>query len=101
KGVEGGEGNDKGVRDPGQSDGGRDLPEGRREGERERDRREGVGAVRDVERRPEDAQEVRVPTAVRRRRRRPSVVVAVLAAVAVAFFVGPLIGLLQRAPWSE
>ena len=38
---------------------------------------------------------------MRRRERRPPVVVAVLAAVAVAFFVVPLIGLLQRAPWSE
>jgi len=38
---------------------------------------------------------------VRHRRRRPPVVVAVLAAVAVAFFVLPLIGLLQRAPWSD
>jgi len=38
---------------------------------------------------------------VRHRRRRPPVVVAVLAAAAVAFFVVPLVGLLQRAPWSE
>jgi molybdate transport system permease protein len=38
---------------------------------------------------------------VRRRGRRPPVAVAVLAAFAVAFFVVPLIGLLQRAPWSE
>ena len=38
---------------------------------------------------------------MRRRERRPPVVVAVLAALAVAFFVLPLVGLLQRAPWSE
>ena len=38
---------------------------------------------------------------MRHRRRRPPVAVAVLAAVAVAFFVVPLVGLLQRAPWSE
>src|SRR5439155_1210690 len=44
---------------------------------------------------------VRVPSAVRRRGRRPSVAVTVLAALAVAFFVIPLVGLLQRAPWSE
>jgi molybdate transport system permease protein len=38
---------------------------------------------------------------VRQRERRPSVAVALLAALAVAFFVLPLVGLLQRAPWSE
>ena len=38
---------------------------------------------------------------MRRRERRPPVVVATLAALAVAFFVLPLVGLLQRAPWSE
>src|SRR4029450_13132962 len=48
-----------------------------------------------------DPEEVRVPSAVRRRERRPPVAVAVLAALAVAFFVLPLVGLLQRAPWSE
>jgi molybdate transport system permease protein len=38
---------------------------------------------------------------MRRARARPSVAVSVLAAIAVAFFVVPLVGLLQRAPWSE
>jgi molybdate transport system permease protein len=38
---------------------------------------------------------------IRRTRARPPVAVAVLAAIAVAFFVAPLVGLLQRAPWSE
>ena len=38
---------------------------------------------------------------MRRSERRPPVAVAVLAALAVAFFVLPLVGLLQRAPWSE
>ena len=38
---------------------------------------------------------------MRQRERRPPVAVAILAALAVAFFVLPLIGLLQRAPWSE
>jgi len=38
---------------------------------------------------------------VRRGERRPPVAVAFLAALAVAFFVLPLVGLLQRAPWSE
>ena len=37
----------------------------------------------------------------RRTRRRPPVGVVVLAAIAVAFFIVPLVGLLQRAPWSE
>jgi molybdate transport system permease protein len=37
----------------------------------------------------------------RRTRRRPPAGVAVLAAIAVAFFLVPLVGLLQRAPWSE
>lgn len=37
----------------------------------------------------------------RRVRPRPPVAVAVLAAIALAFFVVPLLGLLQRAPWSE
>ena len=37
----------------------------------------------------------------RRTRPRPPVAVLVLAAIAVAFFVVPLVGLLQRAPWSE
>jgi molybdate transport system permease protein len=60
-----------------------------------------MGAVRQVEGGAEDPEEVRVPSALRRRGRRPSVAVAVLAALAVAFFVIPLIGLLQRAPWSE
>jgi molybdate transport system permease protein len=60
-----------------------------------------MGAVRHVEGRAEDPEEVRVPSALRRRGRRPSVAVAVLAALAVAFFVIPLVGLLQRAPWSE
>jgi molybdate transport system permease protein len=60
-----------------------------------------MGAVRHVQGRAEDPEEVRVPSALRRRGRRPSVAVAVLAALAVAFFVIPLVGLLQRAPWSE
>jgi molybdate transport system permease protein len=60
-----------------------------------------MGAVRHVEGRAEDPEEVRVPSALRRRGRRPSVTVGVLAALAVAFFVIPLIGLLQRAPWSD
>jgi molybdate transport system permease protein len=60
-----------------------------------------MGAVRHVQGRAEDPEEVRVPPALRRRGRRPSVAVAVLAALAVAFFVIPLVGLLQRAPWSE
>src|SRR3989440_12366671 len=60
-----------------------------------------MGAVRQVEGWAEDAEEVRVPPAVTRRGRRPSVAIAVLAALAVAFFVIPLVGLLQRAPWSE
>ncbi|HEY4400474.1 MAG TPA: ABC transporter permease [Acidimicrobiia bacterium] len=60
-----------------------------------------MGAVRRVEGRAEDPEEVRVPSALRRRGRRPSVVVGVLAALAVAFFVIPLVGLLQRAPWSD
>jgi molybdate transport system permease protein len=60
-----------------------------------------MGAVRHVEGRAEDPEEVRVPSALRRRGRRPSVVVGVLAALAVAFFVIPLVGLLQRAPWSD
>jgi molybdate transport system permease protein len=60
-----------------------------------------MGAVRHVEGRAEDPEEVRVPSALRRRGRRPSVAVTVLAALAVAFFVLPLVGLLQRAPWSE
>lgn len=38
---------------------------------------------------------------MRRTRARPPVVVTVLAAIAVAFFAVPLLGLLQRAPWSE
>lgn len=37
----------------------------------------------------------------RRVRRRPPVAVVVLAALAVAFFAVPLLGLVQRAPWSE
>jgi molybdate transport system permease protein len=37
----------------------------------------------------------------RRTRRRRPVGVTVLAAIAVAFFAVPLVGLLQRAPWSE
>jgi molybdate transport system permease protein len=37
----------------------------------------------------------------RRTRPRLPVAVAVLAAIAVAFFVVPLVGLVQRAPWSE
>jgi molybdate transport system permease protein len=60
-----------------------------------------MGAVRHVEGRAEDPEEVRVPSALRRRGRRPSVAVTVLAALAVAFFVLPLVGLVQRAPWSE
>jgi molybdate transport system permease protein len=60
-----------------------------------------MGAVRHVEGRAEDPEEVRVPSALRRRGRRPSVAVGFLAALAVAFFVIPLVGLLQRAPWSE
>jgi molybdate transport system permease protein len=60
-----------------------------------------MGAVRRVEGRAEDPEEVRVPSALRRRGRRPSVAVGVLAALAVAFFVIPLVGLLQRAPWSD
>jgi molybdate transport system permease protein len=38
---------------------------------------------------------------MRRIRPRPPIAVAVLAAIAIAFFVVPLVGLLQRAPWSE
>jgi len=38
---------------------------------------------------------------MRRARARPSVPVLALAAIGIAFFVVPLIGLLQRAPWSE
>jgi molybdate transport system permease protein len=60
-----------------------------------------MGAIRHVEGRAEDPEEVRVPSALRRRGRRPSVAVAVLAGLAVAFFVIPLVGLLQRAPWSD
>ncbi|HEX3668034.1 MAG TPA: ABC transporter permease [Acidimicrobiia bacterium] len=60
-----------------------------------------MGAIRHVEGRAEDPEEVRVPSALRRRGRRPSVAVGVLAALAVAFFVIPLVGLLQRAPWSD
>jgi molybdate transport system permease protein len=60
-----------------------------------------MGSVRRVEGRAEDPEEVRVPSALRRRERRPSVAVAVLAALAVAFFVLPVVGLIQRAPWSE
>jgi molybdate transport system permease protein len=37
----------------------------------------------------------------RRTRPRPPFLVAVLAALAVAFFAVPLLGLLQRAPWSQ
>jgi molybdate transport system permease protein len=37
----------------------------------------------------------------RRTRRRLPIGVAVLAAIAVVFFLVPLVGLLQRAPWSE
>ena len=37
----------------------------------------------------------------RRTLQRPPVAVVVLAAVAIAFFAVPLVGLLQRAPWSE
>jgi molybdate transport system permease protein len=36
-----------------------------------------------------------------RSRARPSVPVAILAALAVAFFAVPVVGLLQRAPWSQ
>jgi molybdate transport system permease protein len=60
-----------------------------------------MGAVRQVEGRAEDPEKVRVPSALRRRRRRPPLAVGVLAALAVAFFVIPLVGLLQRAPWSD
>src|SRR5436853_4420933 len=60
-----------------------------------------MGAVRQVERWAENPEEVRVPSVVTRRGRRPPVAVAFLAALAVAFFVIPLVGLLQRAPWSE
>jgi molybdate transport system permease protein len=38
---------------------------------------------------------------MRRTRARPGVAVAVLAALAIAFFLAPLVGLLQRAPWSD
>jgi molybdate transport system permease protein len=37
----------------------------------------------------------------RRTARRPPIPVVVLAALAIAFFAIPLVGLLQRAPWSE
>ena len=37
----------------------------------------------------------------RRTRSRPPLAVAILAALAVAFFAVPVVGLLQRAPWSE
>jgi len=60
-----------------------------------------MGAIRHIEGGREDPEEVRVSSALRRRGRRPSVAVGVLAALAVAFFVLPLVGLLQRAPWSE
>lgn len=38
---------------------------------------------------------------MQRTRARPPVAVAVLAVIAIAFFIVPLVGLLQRAPWSE
>jgi molybdate transport system permease protein len=60
-----------------------------------------MGEVRQVEGRAGDLEEIRVPPALSRRKRRPPVAVALLAALAVAFFALPLVGLLQRAPWSE
>src|SRR5207237_4289890 len=48
------------------------------------------------------AAEIRISSAVSRRTRsRPPVAVGILAAVAVVFFAVPVVGLLQRAPWSE
>jgi molybdate transport system permease protein len=61
-----------------------------------------MGAIHPDEGRAEDVAELRVPSGVRRQARTtPSLPVAILAALAVVFFAVPVVGLLQRAPWSQ
>ena len=67
--------------------------------------RQRLGQVRDVGGRSEDTQVVRIPASsargVSRARRGVPLLAVALAVVAVAFFVLPLVGLLQRAPWGS
>src|SRR6187399_2409098 len=63
-----------------------------------------MGPVRHLSGGPEDAREVRLPRSshhVTRRGRGVPLIAVLLALVAVLFFLLPLIGLLQRAPWSD
>src|SRR5262245_56635028 len=66
---------------------------------------ERVDPVHGVARRPEDAAELRIPAAttrgMRRGRRGVPLLAVVLAVVAAAFFILPLVGLLKRAPWGS
>src|SRR5262249_48465172 len=80
----------------------RDIPGRSGQGQPQPRWSQGVGAIPRVEHRAEHLAEVRLsPAVMQRTRARPPVVVAVLAAIGIAFFVVPFVGLLQRAPWSK
>ncbi len=91
--------------DPGIAERARGVPDRVDRGDAERVPRQRLDQVRDIGARTEDTEVVRIPASsagrVSRGRRGVPLLAVALAVVATAFFVLPLVGLLQRAPWSS